>query len=242
MRSPSARYTPFWLGCFLMTIYMGTAWAAPQGEITGAEVDAKENRILIPYKGTVGAHHARVIGTPNRLVIDFDDTRMEGSVPPKIAGGGEPIHEIRLGHFKERARVVVDFGNGAVPPYRISQEKSRVEVRFRSKSSEQQEVSGVSSNAGKPQSGSPLSPEVVPAAANSSAELNAPVLIQGARGIIPGWHRHASKLPDPFRGRWTRKTRGQQNPVQDRRERPRVRKAAKWPRRWSCNDPRPPLL
>lgn len=215
MRSPSARYTPFWLGCFLMTIYMGTAWAAPQGEITGAEVDAKENRILIPYKGTVGAHHARVIGTPNRLVIDFDDTRMEGSVPPKIAGGGEPIHEIRLGHFKERARVVVDFGNGAVPPYRISQEKSRVEVRFRSKSSEQQEVSGVSSNAGKPQSGSPLSPEVVPAAANSSpAEVKTPPtrLGSGSKGNHPRLAQARVQTSGSFQGKVDQKDEGSTKP------------------------------
>lgn len=171
MRSPSARHNPFWLGCFLLAIITGTAWAAPSGEITGTEVDAKQNRILIPYKGTLGAHRAHVIGSPNRLVIDFRDTLLGPGAPPKINGGAAGIHEIRLGNFKGQSRVVVDFQNSTVPSYKISRNKDRVEVRFATSVAQAQEATSASSNAENSQSvsPSPLSPEVMPAAANPPA-------------------------------------------------------------------------
>jgi hypothetical protein len=64
---------------------------------------------------------------PSRLVIDFETTRL-GNVPPKIRVNEAPIQEIRLGYANSRARVVVDFGNGPVPKFKVEQGHSMLVV------------------------------------------------------------------------------------------------------------------
>ncbi len=108
MRSHVRKNKSLWLGCLLITMACCPALAAGSGEITQVKLEPQDRRIVIASKGTVGKHLARVIGQPNRLVMDFENMTV-GKVPPKITGDKTEIHEIRVSNHKSRARVVVDF-------------------------------------------------------------------------------------------------------------------------------------
>jgi len=61
------------------------ALAASSGEITQVKLEPQERRVVIATKGTMGKHLARVIGRPNRLVMDFENMTVS-KVPPKLGG------------------------------------------------------------------------------------------------------------------------------------------------------------
>ena len=167
MRSPVIRQKTLWLACLFLAAFCRPAWAGTAGEITGVKLDAENKRIVIACKGTVGKHCARVIGRPNRLVMDFEETKL-GHAPRKIAGGKTDIHEVRVGNSKSRARVVVDFQNKPVPPFKVKREDNEVLVVFgNSLAAELQAPEGdaAGGNWNKSASNSTLSPSFVPAAA-----------------------------------------------------------------------------
>jgi len=107
----------------------GVVRADGSGEISGVQFDSRGNTLVIDTKGAVGKHLARVIGRPNRLIVDFADMGV-GKVPPKIAGAKKDIHEVRVGKKNSKARVVVDFRDRPVPPFKIIREENRVLVTF----------------------------------------------------------------------------------------------------------------
>ncbi len=127
MRSPVKKHKSLWLICLVLTMISGLAMADVSGQITGVRLDPEKGRIVILAKGNVGKHFARVIGKPNRLVMDFSDTGVS-NVPAKIAGGTFDIREIRVGASKSRARVVVDFQNSPVPPFTVRRQNGEILV------------------------------------------------------------------------------------------------------------------
>ncbi|MDQ7782358.1 MAG: AMIN domain-containing protein [Desulfomonilaceae bacterium] len=123
---------------------------------------------MIDAKGKVGKYLARVIGNPNRLVMDFDDTRV-GNIPRNVSVGKSDIHEIRVGEFKSRARVVVDFRDRPVPAFKVRRENNRISLMLGNSladylpKAETERTAKGSDGGGKK---SALTPTFVPAAAN----------------------------------------------------------------------------
>jgi hypothetical protein len=103
--------------CLIIVATFGRAWAADR-KILGVQVSPDLKRITIKCDSPTGKHSSFVIQRPHRLVLDLESTAL-GSVPTKIAVGRDPISEIRLGFLNERARVAIDFGDSAVPPFKI---------------------------------------------------------------------------------------------------------------------------
>lgn len=174
MRSPVKKHKSLWLICLVLSMISGLAMADVSGQITGVRLDPEKGRIVILAKGNVGKHLARVIGQPNRLVMDFSDTGVS-SVPAKIAGGAFDIHEIRVGETKSRARVVVDFQNRPVPPFTVRREKGEILVALGKSlagglSAPQAPTGGELSE--KAAQSSPLAPQLVKASAVASRSVN----------------------------------------------------------------------
>jgi hypothetical protein len=118
MKSLARGYKPVLLAFVLLALTWIPAMAATSGEITGIKLDADGNKLVINCAGAVGKPLARVIGKPNRLVIDFKGVRL-GKVPSRIKVKNRSIHELRVGKTPHRTRVVVDFQNRAVPAFTI---------------------------------------------------------------------------------------------------------------------------
>jgi type IV pilus assembly protein PilQ len=165
MRSPVTKYKSLWLGCLLVALMCGSAWA-DSGEITGVTLDAANKRIVIASKGDVGKHSVRVIGHPNRLIMDVDQASL-GKVQRRISGGKNDIHEIRVGTYKSSARLVVDFRDMPVPPFKVHREDNQFLISFGS--SMAGELPGAQAAASDKKNASPLDPTFVPAAAGASA-------------------------------------------------------------------------
>ena len=117
------------LCCLLLVIISVPAQAGVSGQITEVKMEPAGKALLISVKGEAGKHVARVLGRPNRLVIDFRDTRI-GKMPHKISASQGDIHEIRIGTYRGRARIVVDYQDKPVPAFNISRSKDRVSVMF----------------------------------------------------------------------------------------------------------------
>lgn len=174
----------------------GSAFADVSGQITGVRLDPEKGRIVILAKGNVGKHLARVIGGPNRLVMDFAHTGVS-NVPAKIAGGTYDIHEIRVGASKSRARVVVDFRNRPVPPFTVRRGGGEILVvlgrSLAGQLSAPKAPTGheLSNNAS---AASPLAPHLVKASAAVSRNVDT-----NMRGVRPGFDRRpipvATNLP-----------------------------------------------
>ena len=200
MRSTATRLTFLWLGCLILAIACAPALADAPGEITGVKLDPEKKSLVISTKGTTGKHQARVIGGPNRLVIDFAGTGV-ANIPRKIHCGQIDIQEIRVGNSGTGARVVVDFRNRPVPPFNVSRDENQVQVAFGNSLAGDLPGSGADSDkdSGEKTGGpSPLDPRFVPAAANaggdavSEASLKVPVPADGSKGVNGG-----SRAPEP---------------------------------------------
>lgn len=155
----------------IVLILTAPLWAEAPGEITGVKLEPEHKSIIITAKGTVGKHWGRVIGQPNRLVLDFSDTQL-GQVPAKISGN-DAIHEIRLGQWKSRARLVVDFQKNPVPPFKVQREGGRIVILLGKSLAEgaASREKTVGLNDWKRSAGaSPATPLLVPAAARSSQD------------------------------------------------------------------------
>lgn len=125
MDSPVHRYAFAGLICLMCLVGPGSLWASPQGNIVGVNVSQDAKHIVIRHEGVADRYSAFAIGGPNRLVIDFQETSLL-NVPHKIRVGRNSIREIRLGYSGSRSRVVVDFGDSPVPPYRLHPESRRL--------------------------------------------------------------------------------------------------------------------
>ncbi len=205
MRLPERTFTALWIGCLLMAMISGSSWADSSGTITGVKVDPDKRTITISTKGQAVKHLARVIGRPNRLVIDFDGAKV-GNVPPRIQADSGDIHEIRVGHFNSQARVVLDFQNHPVPPFEVRRTRGQVQVVLSNGApSDQKAAKSKTTTDIKTQakgSESELSPSFVPAAAAPKApDMRAapPVRSQVASaGPSPRGHRGAPQIePQP---------------------------------------------
>jgi type IV pilus secretin PilQ/predicted competence protein len=175
MRSSAGRSVSLWLACLVAALFCSSAWAAAPGKITGVSLDAGSKQIVISSKGAVGKHTARVIGRPNRLVIDFNGATL-GKIPRRIKGGSHQIHEIRVGHYKSRARVVVDFLGKPVPGFQVRRDSGRIVVALgKSLSGSLPGPNAPGTDSAKKPGSSPLAPNFVRAAAGpSGAESRAP--------------------------------------------------------------------
>ncbi len=129
MRSTVVGCKSLLLCCLLLVIVSNPAWAGVSGEITEVKMEPDGKALVISVKGEAGKHVARVLGRPNRLVIDFHDTRI-GKMPHKIRASQGSIHEIRVGSYKGRARIVVDYQRKPVPAFNVNRSKDRVAIVF----------------------------------------------------------------------------------------------------------------
>ncbi len=199
MRSPVRKYKSIWLGCLLLAMACCPALAAASGEITQVTLEPQDRRIAIASKGTVGKHLARVIGRPNRLVMDFEDMTV-GKVPPKITGDKDAIHEIRVSNYKSSARVVVDFQGHPVPAFQIRRGENQVFVIFGNSlaaSGAEIQAAPEGPNSKKSSLAAPLAPEFVTAAAKAPGnEKKAPGLTSdktAAEGAKGSWNKSAGE-------------------------------------------------
>lgn len=137
----------------------GPAWAASSGAIVGVTADPEATGVRIDCEGDVGKHLARVIGQPNRLVVDFSGGSRVGKVPRRIKVGRGALNEIRVGRYKGRARVVLDFQDNPVPAFKIRRDDDHVSIRFG------KSLSSTETGSEKKAGQSHLSPRVAPASA-----------------------------------------------------------------------------
>ncbi len=176
MRSPVASFKSLWLGCLLFALMCVPAFAGASGEITGVTLNPDTNSVVIDAKGNVGKYLARVIGKPNRLVMDLENTRV-GNIPRTVSVGKSGIHEIRVGKFKSRARVVVDFRDRPVPAFKVKRDTNRISLVLGNSLAGCLPETVLQRASQKPDAAhksSPLTPKFVPAAAN------------GLEGVVPG--------------------------------------------------------
>lgn len=178
MRSPERRYKSLWLGCLLIAMICSYA-QADSGELAGIDVNAETRTVVIATKGTVGKHLARVIGRPNRLIMDFEDTEI-GKAPRKLSVEKQDIHEIRIGAYKSSARVVMDFQDRPVPAFKVRREKDSVAVVFGGSLAAELDEAKRAASGQDAKVSSPLDPNFVQASAKSmGSEGKAPATTKG---------------------------------------------------------------
>lgn len=117
--------------CFASLIVLCTTslgWTGDAVTLLGVQV-SPDGQIILKSDGTVSKHNAFIMQSPNRLVMDFEDTRI-GKMPAHFKIDRDPIREIRLGHKDARTRVVVDFGSHTVPPFKVHRQDKAVIVAF----------------------------------------------------------------------------------------------------------------
>ncbi|HMK36991.1 MAG TPA: AMIN domain-containing protein [Desulfomonilaceae bacterium] len=107
----------FGILCLILVSWFGSVSAADR-KILGVQISPDLRHITIKCDSPAGRHSSFVIQGPYRLVLDLDATSL-GNVPSRISVAREPIREIRLGHSDSRARIAIDFGDHAVPPFTI---------------------------------------------------------------------------------------------------------------------------
>lgn len=167
MRSPVSILAYLCLACLIAAIGWGAALAAPPGKITEVSLDSDGKRILIACEGNLGRHHARVIGRPNRIVVDFEGMDVAG-VPAVTKTSGTSVKAMRVGQFQGRARVVADFGERPVPAFKVIREQGRVAILL-GNIPDGDLLAAADSRTEEPKlsgSASPLAPKAVPAAGN----------------------------------------------------------------------------
>jgi type IV pilus assembly protein PilQ len=171
----------------------GPAWPGGSAKITGIKVDSKARRVVISAKGPVGKHVARVIGRPNRLFIDFDKTVL-GRIDRKINPRGIGVHEIRSGHFKGKARVVLDFRSQPVPGFQVHRNRGNIVIAL-GKSVDDDTTAPARRKpvhpVGRKDLKSPLAPDYVKASAKPKAKPRG-----SARKRGPAGKRFAQNMPD----------------------------------------------
>jgi type IV pilus secretin PilQ/predicted competence protein len=188
MRQLELTCRTLWIGILFFAIVCSPNWAAGAGKIKEVKWDADGQRILIPHTGSIGKHQTRVIAHPNRLVVDFEGTVL-GKIPRKTRVQGSNVHEIRVGMYKGRARVVVDFQKNSVPTFKVVRSKGVVSLAFGKQPGTNSQLSRRKASEKaltKLSSTSPLSPKAVPAAGTSSgARMTGPSGASGSASRLP---------------------------------------------------------
>jgi AMIN domain len=129
MKSSLSLYRIALFACLILTANYGPTWAAEQVNITSVQVAPDLKHISIKCDGPVGRHSTFVIQKPYRLVLDLESTGL-GKIPAKIHVGRNPVNEIRLGYANSRARIVVDFGENPVPPFKVDKQSNSLLVNL----------------------------------------------------------------------------------------------------------------
>ncbi len=129
MKPPAPTYRSTLLISLFLIANCGHVWAAGSANITSVNVSPDLKVISIKCDGPIGKHSAFVIPKPHRLVVDIESTGL-GKIPARINVGRKPLNEIRVGYANSRARVVVDFGDHPVPPFKIEKQINAILVNF----------------------------------------------------------------------------------------------------------------
>ncbi|GEM_PF-2048957 len=103
---------------FLLGLGSGIGWTNGPGIISELRLGPDFKRLIIKSEGQVALQQAFTINRPPRLVIDFKDARFV-RIPKTVKYRNKPIREMRTGKHGTGARVVLEFGDYAVPEYRI---------------------------------------------------------------------------------------------------------------------------
>ncbi|HMK35086.1 MAG TPA: AMIN domain-containing protein [Desulfomonilaceae bacterium] len=189
MRSPVTKYKPLWLGCLFLAIMCGSALANSPGEITGVNLDSAKKSLIVTSKGTIGKHSVRVIGNPNRLILDVEEASL-GKVPRRVSGGKLDIQEIRVGTHKSSARFVVDFRNMPVPAFHVQRDETQLVVQFGNSLATDVPGGNTALEEDSKKDSSPLAATFVPAAA-SGMDLRNPSLASHVKAGIKAPHSKA---------------------------------------------------
>ncbi|AFM25338.1 AMIN domain-containing protein [Desulfomonile tiedjei] len=112
----------------LVVVVVGTAFADPT-TLTAVQLSPDLRVLTVTFQGQPGKHSAFVIENPSRLVIDFDETAL-ARITTRVPVHREPVDMIRIGQENGRARVVVDFGNHPVPPFKLDRRHDSVVVHL----------------------------------------------------------------------------------------------------------------
>lgn len=115
------------MAIFFVLTWSGAVSGLDAGGVTDVKVSADAKQVRIGGDGPLGRHAAFVIGAPSRLVVDFENAPLKAAQRRTLVDKGS-LKEIRLGHFKDRTRVVLDFGDNPVPNYKINGEANQVIV------------------------------------------------------------------------------------------------------------------
>lgn len=139
-------------GCLILaSVAAAAAWPAaaqtqePAGSTAAvisivAITQASESAtVRVEGEGRLDAHALR-IQNPERLVLDFEGTRLAVH-RSAIPGVSAPVREVRLGQYRrDVARVVVDLT--ASTPYEISHDGNSLVIRFEVQKASPAEISG----------------------------------------------------------------------------------------------------
>jgi hypothetical protein len=92
--------------------------ALASGKIAEVNVSADAQRVSIRTEGNVGRHAESAVSNPSRLVIDIPSATL--ARPLNVTGAGRECGlGIRAAKSDSGARIVLDFGDGPMPQYRI---------------------------------------------------------------------------------------------------------------------------
>jgi hypothetical protein len=133
----------------ILAVFLSGSAEADNLLLTGVQVSPDARRIVITCDAPGAKHQAFIVGTPARLVIDLDSVTL-GKVPTKIPVDRGSIREIRVGHAQARTRVVVDFGEQTVPPFKIARVSNLIVVALEQGAAAKPPAASVKPVAAKP--------------------------------------------------------------------------------------------
>jgi hypothetical protein len=110
-------YSALTCAVFLSTI-LGAVNATAAESLTKVKVSPDLQRVIIESSGTIAKYNAFELDRPPRLVINMDGVlpgKAAKVTPPERTGG----LKIQVSESRSGTHVVLDFGGGAVPTYRI---------------------------------------------------------------------------------------------------------------------------
>jgi hypothetical protein len=136
------------VGCLFVLLATGGASGSEPAFITGLQVAPDQKHISLRYSGDLGRHAAFVMSNPRRLVVDFEATGV-ARIPGRVKVDRPPIKEVRIGQDNGRARIVIDFGDEAVPPFSIDRQSDRVLVVLGNQSPHRTTLRGQASEAAR---------------------------------------------------------------------------------------------
>lgn len=109
---------------------------APVGEIKTAkkiediqfETSDMGTSLYVTVDGDIGEWNDFVIENPTRLVIDLNGIKNDFSGKKKINIGSSEVERLRIGEYKDKTRLVIDYPAAKKPSYTINKEDKRLVV------------------------------------------------------------------------------------------------------------------